>query len=138
MLIEAQNPQRSPFSSIELVLAWYHNPLFLHKRMSQGTTYVYRLHLPPMVAETPKVKEVRPSPSSLDPEIGPQAKRPKHQQENPFDMLHLECFTYVMSFLGGRGLTVYVPTHLGSERHKSFLKGLNDIKDAIFTRFGPF
>lgn len=77
------------------------------KPMSQGTTYVYRLHLPPMVAEAAKPKQPRPSPSSLDPEVGPQAKRSKNQQENPFDMLHLECFTYVMSFLGGRGLTMY-------------------------------
>ena len=70
---------------------------------------LWNLHhlLPPTAPEKPIKKWIRPAPSSSDSEGGPVPKKPKIYQDNPFDMLHLECFTYVMSALGERGLTMY-------------------------------
>lgn len=67
-----------------------------------------------MELENGRRKELRASPSSRDNEAIPAPKRPKNYNENPFDMLHLECFTYVMSALGERGLTMYVTERLPS------------------------
>lgn len=83
----------------------------VHMADYPATILANKAILPPMVLERPR-KEGRPSPSSLDADLGPQPKKPKAYNENPFDMLHLECFTYVMSALGERGLTMYVQSSL--------------------------
>jgi len=75
--------------------------------MAHSTSmFVQRLYLPPMELENGHRKEARPSPSSRDNDVATAPKRPKNYNDNPFDMLHLECFTYVMSALGERGLTM--------------------------------
>lgn len=43
-----------------------------------------------------------------DAEFLPESKRSKTSDEDPFEMLPMDCFEYVMSYLGERGLTMCV------------------------------
>ena len=112
-----------PFPEQPLAVTTEHAFVTSGAIMNQTTAVLsHRAYLPPMLPDRPKKEQNRPSPSSQDPDASAPVKKPKLYNENPFDLLHLECFTFVMSSLGERGLTMCVritPALLGLYLHLS-------------------